>query len=75
MNEPCGCRIECIERTPEEDTGEETIIYCPLHANAGRMREALKALRPMFDNDSNLLAVYKQEILDCEAALAATEDK
>lgn len=49
---PCGCTVDMVdiikwERTPPE------IIYCPLHANAHHLREALMQcvtwMKPVMD--------------------------
>lgn len=50
MTENCGCRVnrygyKCID-CGEYDSA--TIVYCPLHANAGRLLEAAKELSNLY---------------------------
>lgn len=44
-----------------------------LKAVNAELLAALKGIRPLFDSDSNLLAVYTAEIEACEAAVAKAE--
>lgn len=62
----CGCVI-C---EPDGNRGDWQILFCPLHEAAPAMLEAVKALDPMFDNDSPLLRVYAAEIRAARALLA-----
>ena len=43
MSQDCGCRVNgpTLRATPDESV-KSFIIYCPLHAAAPTMREALK---------------------------------
>jgi len=43
--EDCGCRIEMAHQQEDcLDLGYQSIAFCPLHAGAKRMREALKTV-------------------------------
>ena len=51
--EDCGCRWEVVFVAPENSMNKAGIIFCPLHAAAGKLKTMVERLLMHEDEDRN----------------------
>ena len=74
MSQPCGCRVVHLADLATMKFVEPfKIDYCPLHASAGELREAL--IWAMKRTGKRGTATYENNYSKAQAALAASERK
>lgn len=76
----CGCRIKNLPYT-DADVAPASIVQCPLHANAGSLRDALVSIRDRsyaeeyHDGSSTGPAAIRELQEIARAVLADTKEK